>query len=301
MMEPLNTPVFVRAYVAPKDWEPKAFIPAGHDTDFTSDWSLTFDTETTVDAAQSLRVGFAQIRKAGELVREFVFFDGDLSDQDIAVILDYADRHKLQAITIEAFRKKFLEIGYRMNGAVIGFNLPFDISRIALSHGAAKTTMQGGFSFRLSSWKSEPRVRVKHLSAVAALIDFAKPFKQLRGKGSRNRDIDVPHNSGCFIDVKTIAAALLSKRFKLETLAVFLGTTPKEQIEEHGGPITFQYLDYARGDVQTTWECYQKLAGIYRGFGLSTPLHRILSEASIGKALLREMNIRPLLVGGGHV
>ena len=300
-MEPLNTPIFVRAYMEPKDWEPKAFQVAGYEADLTSDWSLTFDNETTTDPAQSLRVGFAQIHKAGELVSELVFFDENLSDADISVILDYADTKNLQAITIEAFRKKFIEIGYRMNGAVIGFNLPFDISRIALSHGAAKGTMQGGFSFRLSPWKSEPRVRVKHLSAVAALIDFAKPFKQLRGKGSRNRDVDVPHNSGCFIDVKTIAAALLSKRFKLETLAVFLGATPKEQTEAHGGPITFQYLDYARGDVQTTWECYQKLADIYRGFGLSTPLRRILSEASIGKALLREMNIRPLLVGGGHV
>lgn len=299
-MERLETPLYVRAYMEPKDWEPKAFIPAGHETDLTSDWSLTFDTETTVDAAQSLRAGFAQIRKAGILMSEFVFFDGHLSDQDIAVILDYAERHSLQAMTIEAFRKKFIEIGYQMNGAIIGFNLPFDISRIALSHGVARGALRGGFSFQLSPWKSDPRVRVKHLSAVAALIDFARPFKQLRGKGSRNRNVDVPHNRGCFIDVKTIAAALLSKRFNLATLAECLGATPKEQTEEHGGPMTFQYLDYARGDVQTTWECYERLANIYQGFGLSTPLHRILSEASIGKALLREMNIRPLLVGRGH-
>jgi hypothetical protein len=285
----------------PKDWEPKAFIPAGQEMDLTSDWSLTFDTETTVDAAQSLRVGFAQIRKAGALINEIAFFDGHLSDQDIAVILDYAERHSLQAMTIEAFRKKFIEIGYRMNGAIIGFNLPFDISRIALSHGVARGALRGGFSFRLSPWKSEPRIRVKHLSAVAALIDFAKPFKQLRGKGSRNRDVDVPHNRGCFIDVKTIAAALLSKRFSLKTLAEFLKVTEKEETQEHGGPITTAYLDYARCDVQTTWECYEKLAKMYRDFGLSTPLHRILSEASIGKALLREMNIRPLLTGGENV
>lgn len=300
-MEHLQTPLYVRAYMEPKDWQPKAFNPAGYEADLTSDWSLTFDTETTTDPAQSLRVGFAQIRKAGELVKEIAFFDGNLSDTDLSVILDYADGHNLQAMTIEAFRKKFIEIGYRMNGAIIGFNLPFDISRIALSHGVARGALRGGFSFQFSPWKSEPRVRIKHLSAVAALIDFAKPFKQLRGKGSRNRDVDVPHNRGCFIDVKTIAAALLSKRFKLATLAEFLKVTEKRETEEHGGPITSDYLDYARGDVQTTWECYEKLAKTYQGFGLSTPLHRILSEASIGKALLREMNIRPLLVGGGHV
>jgi hypothetical protein len=300
-MERLETPLFIRAYMEPKGWEPKAFNPAGYEVALTSDWSLTFDTETTVEAAQSLRVGFAQIRKAGVLVKELVFFDKTLDDHDIAVVLDYADSAGIQAITVEALRRKLIDIGYRMNGAIIGFNLPFDISRIALSHGVARGALRGGFSFRLSPWKSEPRIRVKHLSAVAALIDFAKPFKQLRGKGSRNRDVDVPHNRGSFIDVKTIAAALLSKRFKLATLAEFLGATPKEQTEEHGGPMTFQYLDYARGDVQTTWECYEKLSKIYQGFGLSTPLHRILSEASIGKALLREMNIRPLLAGGENV
>ncbi|MBV5262185.1 hypothetical protein FLX56_27740 [Synechococcus moorigangaii CMS01] len=57
-------------------------------------------------------------------------------------------------------------------------------------------------------------------------------------------------------------------------------------------------LDYARADVQTTWECYQELTKRYAELGLSTPIGRILSEASLGKALLDKMGIRPLLSGG---
>ncbi len=46
--------------------------------------------------------------------------------------------------------------------------------------------------------------------------------------------------------------------------------------------------------MQVTWECYERLAGDYARYGLTqTPLHRIYSEASLGKACLREMGVRP--------
>ncbi|MGI8474945.1 MAG: hypothetical protein ACR2OO_01010, partial [Thermomicrobiales bacterium] len=48
------------------------------------------------------------------------------------------------------------------------------------------------------------------------------------------------------------------------------------------------------GDVQVIWECFQSLHGRYIRYGLTqTPVHRIYSEASLGKACLREMNIQP--------
>ena len=45
----------------------------GNDT--PSPWTLVFDTETTIDAAQQLRVGFYQVRKDEGLDREGVFYD----------------------------------------------------------------------------------------------------------------------------------------------------------------------------------------------------------------------------------
>ena len=51
---------------------------------------------------------------------------------------------------------------------------------------------------------------------------------------------------------------------------------------------------YARNDVQVTWECYCKLLekNSEHRFTQTAP-HRIFSEASIGKAYFKEMNIRP--------
>ncbi|WP_026180796.1 3'-5' exonuclease family protein [Henriciella marina] len=296
-MSVLETDLFIRAYTEPPNWTPKVFRPAGFEFDITSDWQVIFDTETTVDALQKLRVGFAQVRHAGTLKYEVIFIADELPDADLAVVLAYASAHDLDVIPIEAFRRTIiLDIGYLANGAIIGFNLPFDIARIALASGEARGSMFGGFTFRLTRWKSDPNIRIKHLNPTTALIDFAAPGKPKQPRSMRKRNVKPASNRGTFIDAKTIAAALLTGRYSLAALAKRLNTpTQKQETEEHGGPLTPEYLSYARDDVQATWECYEALAKIYAGFGLSTPLKRILSEASLGKALLREMNIRPLL------
>ena len=299
-MTMFETELFVRAYSEAPNRKPLSAKERFAKPDLTSDWQVIFDTETTVDAVQKLRVGICQVRKAGILQREFIFPADDLTDDDLLVVRDYAAASDLELISLEEFRKEIiLKICYKANGTMIGFNLPFDIARIALSSGVGRGNMRGGFTFALSEWKSDPNIRVKHLNATAALIDYAKPGKQLDGRGMRNRGQKVDHNRGSFVDVKTIAAALLTGRYSLKRLAERLETkTQKLETEEHGGPITFGYLDYARADVQATWECYEKLAAMYAEFELDVPLHRILSEASIGKALLRKMQIKPLLYHG---
>ena len=104
----------------------------------------------------------------------------------------------------------------------------------------------------------------------------------------------VPTVRGFFVDAHTLGAALTGENLKLGTLAQKLGVTAKTAPDEFGGPITANFLAYAVNDVQVTWECYEKLAHRYASFGLSqTPVHRVYSEASIGKGLLREIGIRP--------
>ena len=189
----------------------------------------------------------------------------------------------------------FLKYGDTRCGTIVGFNLPFDLSRIALDHGPARRHMRGGFSFHMTPNNDDPRVRVKHLSPRAALIDFATPGDQDTPRGMRNRDLKVPVFRGHFVDVKTIAGALISRRFSLRSLAEFLETpTQKHETDEHG-EITTDYLDYARADVQVTWECFNELSRRFAKHGLSKAIDRILSEASIGKAYLQEMGIKPFL------
>jgi hypothetical protein len=265
--------------------------------DEPSEWTLVFDCETTVDAAQRLRFGFYQVRRGMVLEEEGVFFDEAALILGEETLLREYCRTQLNLITAAEFRTAvFLKYGYVRRAMVVGFNLPFDISRIAVGHGAARREMRGGFSFDLTGNPTDPRVRVKHLSPRAALVDFGVPGEQETPRAWRKRGQQVRAYRGHFVDIKTLAFAVLSRRFSLHTLAAELGTpTQKHEANEHGVAVTEAYVDYARADVQVTWECYIALKQRYEEHELAKSADRMLSEASIGKAYLQQMGIKPLL------
>jgi hypothetical protein len=111
----------------------------------------------------------------------------------------------------------------------------------------------------------------------------------------RRRKLKPIPRQGYFADLRTLAAALTSRSFDLAGLAEFLQTEHRKlKTQEHGQSITDNYLVYARQDVQVTWECYCALLEKFAQHNFRGTLpHRIFSEASIGKAYFREMNIRP--------
>lgn len=301
--------VSLRAYAGPT-WRklPDLYAPkkkAGFNSPLPpSNWSLTFDTETTTDAGQALRFGTYQLRKVDEIREGGIFYDEEgVSKTELTVLRGYAKAHCLKLITRDEFvNEVFYRKAYQLRATIVGFNLPFDISRIAISHGSARApkadianAMRGGFTFKLSKQKIYPNIRVKHMSRKAALISFAAPMKQRDGRGHRNRGIKNRVRRGHFIDAKTLSSALFSKGFSLRSLSKFLGVnTPKMDFEDYDAPINEEFIRYAVADVQSTWECYSELITRYGKLDLSqsTP-EKIYSEAGIGKAYIREMGIAP--------
>jgi hypothetical protein len=186
-----------------------------------------------------------------------------------------------------------------LGAQIVGFNLPFDLSRLAIGHGSARGNMRGGFSLMLS--KKRPRVAVKHISQRAALIQFRAP----RPPKQQDQDPDPhdPHETeaspdpdrGYFVDVKTLAAALTSQSHSLASLSEMLRVKhQKRETEDHGDELTPEYIQYLLLDVQTTWECFEVLAKRFQGFGLTEAgLYDLFSEASLGKAYLSTMKIKP--------
>jgi hypothetical protein len=265
---------------------------------------LVFDTETTIDARQRVRVLFYQLRISGRLDEEGAAYDaGALKPREIATLRAYCLARGLpEPITLDGFREEvFLGKGYDCGAEIVGFNLPFDLSRIAMDASAARVTkhrrkMRDAFTFKLSSNSRRPNVQVKHLSARACVIEFTAEYRQRSSRPDRKRDDYVPVHRGHFTDVKTLAAALTSRSHSLKSLTVSLGTpTQKEESDEHGGTLTFAYLDYARSDVQATWECFAALVAKFRSYGLGTAHWEILSEASLGKATLSALGVQSWL------
>lgn len=287
--------ISVRAFVPPP--KTKTF-PRNKLSQGPSEWTLVFDTETTTDARQALRFGTYQVRRRDQLVEAGIFFSGEeLNKSEQAIIRRCASSHGLRLMTKEEFVEEvFYGIGYDLRATIVGFNLPFDLSRLAIRHGVARgKTMRGGFTLQLSRFRWRPHIQMRHLNARASLIQFTKPWKRHDTRGMRKRGIKVTPRRGPFIDVKTLAAALFSKSFSLGALSEFLKTENRKGVtDEHGGPLTTAYVAYAVQDVQVTWECYRALVSRFENHRLTqTRVSQILSEASLGKAYLREMGGRP--------
>lgn len=120
--------------------------------------------------------------------------------------------------------------------------------------------MKADFTFKLTTQKIYPAVRIKHMSQRAASISFAATMQQLDSRGQRKRELPTPIRRGHFIDVKTLAGALFARGFSLASLSQFLKVdNPKLDFDDFDGPITDDMARYAVRDVQATWECYREV------------------------------------------
>lgn len=269
-----------------------------------SSWGLIFDTETMTDAGQSLRFGTYQVRNKCELKEAGIFYDpeGIMADE-LDTLRSHADANGLRLLSLEQFIDViFFGIGWRLRAAIVGFNLPFDMSRLAFRPGSARSRedgsgndMRGGFTFSLSRQKIYPNVLVKHVSQRMAFIRFAGTIGAIDSRSARGRKDFAPIRRGHFIDVKTLAGALFARSFSLGQLSEFLKVEhPKLDFDDFAGPMTDEMARYAVRDTQTTWECYVELLARLRKLGLPDLLpEKVYSEASIGKAYIRAMGVVP--------
>ena len=293
-----HLPLAIRAFATPtvRGWDTPSDKP-GRKPSFkpASPWVIVFDTETTSDAAQSLRFGTFQVRHKGVKHREGIFYAPDgVTAKELRTLKAYAAKHRLELLSRDEFADDvFYGIGYWCRAMIVGFNLPFDISRVALRHGPARGDMRGGFTFALSENRFNVNVRVKHRSQSAAFIKFAGQPKQLDGNTDRKHGRKAPSNDGHFLDVKTLAKALLSRSFTLAGLCEYLDTKDKKlPFDKFEGPVTPEMVRYAVRDVEATWQCFEDLLARFNRLELAARPEKIISEASIGKAYLRGMGIQ---------
>jgi hypothetical protein len=259
--------------------------------------ALVWDTEDFDDVAQQLRVGGYGVYCGHDLVEAGFFCDPlSLTDSERSLLFHYAAERNLQVRTVVEFIEYvFFPIVYERHGLCITFNGPFDIARLAMSHGPAQRplSMRGGFTFGLSSDDRWPHIQIKHRNNRSHLIRFTNPVGQITPRGMRKRGMKVPAFRGFFVDVRSLAGALLGGSWPLKELSEhFKVKDPKLSEPDFSGPIDARYLEYSLRDPLTTWECFEILRDRYDSYGLTlTPISRIISEASLGKACLRQMGI----------
>jgi hypothetical protein len=261
---------------------------------------LVFDTETTTDGSQRLLYGFFRIYRDNELSEEAIFAVDDLSDGDVKTIHAFAREHGLRVYSREEFVDDvFYPEVYGAGALCVGFNLPFDLTRIAVRAGAGRGSNRRRFNVQLSRRIRWPRLHIESASARAAFIQFTWK-KHLA-------DWEKPFFRGRFADLSTLAGAFTGRRLSLERAAEQFGTGARKSHTEDLGQVTRSALEYGRNDVLVTWQLYEALLGEYLRHPFASlanereqppdalAITRIYSAASIAKGYLRQLRVRPFL------
>jgi hypothetical protein len=181
----LQTQVAVRAY-APLERERHPRRRLG-----PPELVLVFDTETRVDHAQALLFGSYQIREAAGKLRQEGLIHGELDADEMAILRRYVAEHDsrtgghLRLHSRRSFlRQVFWPIAYKAHARVVGFNLPFDLSRLAWGWRRARN---GGFTLQLFEsvdaagrvWPDlyRPELTIKALDSKRNFSSFTAPAR----------------------------------------------------------------------------------------------------------------------------
>jgi hypothetical protein len=281
---------------------------------------LVFDTETRTDATQRLTFGSYRFIDDGQCREEGMFYADDLSSKERQVLEEYAQSHhpnvaedgfqQLRLMTRRGFVNRLYRAAYKTRCLLVGFNLPFDLSRIAFDAARARGRFAGGFSLGLWSYfdtsgcergnPHRPRIDIKQIDSKRALKGFTArkhpDAEDLIPEGSETNQPQQGYKfRGHFLDLRTLAFALTDRGYSLETACDAFGVEHGKQLAEAHGRITEEYIDYNRRDVLATQELAEKLLEEYAKHPIALQVTQAYSPASIGKMYLREMGITPIL------
>ena len=286
------TEIALRAYV--KRDASECIIGKIQDVEPNRSVVVVIDTETTADAYQNLLFGSCGIWISGRLHRSILFHPDALSKNDIRVLNTRAERAPVENVKLELMplsrliEEVFYPCVYDARAILVGFNLPFDLSRLGIRHGSARKKWRGGFTFALSESSFRPPIHVRSLDSTKAFIEFARPPR-------RNRSHERSPYKGCFVDLRTLGFALTNEKLTLElSCERFQTAHQKTQPTEHGR-ITREYVQYNINDILATHDLYVKMIERYDSFHLAKPPEKVYSPASIGKQYLKQMRIKSFL------
>ncbi len=249
---------------------------------------FVFDTETSTDSYQNLLFGSCGIWINGKQHQFYLFYDDNLKKNEVQIIKSYAKKHNYAVLSRKEFVEKvFYPFVYKARAKCVGFNLSFDVSRLGIFYSNSRK-FPNGFSIKLSGNSKNPRIMIKSLNSKASFIEFSR---NLRKKSEKIHE----YYKGCFVDLRTATFALTNNSYALEEALKDFGCELRKTHLDIHGKITEEYIGYNVNDTRSTYELYTKVLERYSLFGLRKDISELFSPASIGKAYLEEIGIKPFL------
>lgn len=283
---------------------------------------LVFDTETTTDDRQALTFGCWRYYRVTdgrlECFDEGLFHADDLAATNPAglrILRRYVTERQADTTNTgrrpirlfsraEFTRKVFHPAAYKARAAVVGFNLPFDLSRLAVGVGDSRSGDMGGFSFILhqgrdghSEQKHRPRVIIKNSDGPHSVMKFAKRHGPdlddlYRPDGEFDKNYGWP---GIFVDLRTLVFSLTGETLSLAAACDRFLTGQRKTAPEGHGRISASYIDYCRQDVASTASLYEVAAAEFDRHPVNLAIDKSFSPASLAKAYLDAQGITPPL------
>ncbi len=311
---------YVRCFVEPTNERKQGKRPAdGWRSLRYGERVLVFDTETTSRSGpdQSLLVGGYLVAqwddKRGDYAVEErgLFLPDDAGQEHRRLVERFACERGLEVKSRTEFARILIQEGYELGSLVVSFNLPFDLSRIATKWGPGRGAYRTGFRLVLINVYSAPRIRLRTTTRPRAFIEWGSC------RTTRRREGDRSVFRGRFVDLHRWTYAMGWGKLTLEEACEAAGIPYRKRPVEYGR-LSEDLLAYLVEDVEATYKLYLSLRRewnklpftpipsppIAPGSGpedtpdldpTSIPPHRLQSPASLSKALLRKMGIRPLL------
>jgi hypothetical protein len=265
--------------------------------------ALVFDTETLGGPAQRLLVLVWRLYRdrwdqapGTTCIEEGIAYPDDLPEQDpqgLRVLRDYVDDPRNEAGVAPGYPqrvqvqplswwldKRLYRYGFdhRNRCDVVGFNLPFDLGRVASHWAPARGYYRGGWSLgiwgRFDDHGAWHDLRYRRRLLMRAI----DPRRTLFGWGSLTEgERDQPDWKGSearFVDLHTLTFALTDKNLTLEGACAAFGDTYEKRSVRYGA-IDPRLLRYAREDVEHTAILYRNcLAELRRHEGIDLEPHR---------------------------
>lgn len=245
---------------------------------------LVFDTETTVDHYQNLKIGYFKLYQSGFLQRHGLFYHPYmLDDKEIQILETYAAKERIPLCEVDEFIDDvFYKEVYENRSLCIGFNLPFDISRLAFDVGQSRKNNKGGFTLHLSLRQWNPPVIIKKIGSAHTMKFSTLVGSKLRG-----------YFPGYFLDIQTLAEVLYKvEHLSLARLGDLLNLKNKKIDGGEHGRVTEKYIEYNIRDVVCTYEAYTRVMEELNRYEIDIPPTKIFSSASLGKHVLQQLGIR---------
>jgi hypothetical protein len=266
--------------------------------------ALVFDTETTTDSRQELTFGcfrrYELKRSHYRCVEEGLFYAEDLKSVDRAALERYVrnplnapgtdnfpPQLKLKLMSRNAFVRKILWGTVRRGDLVVGFNLPFDLSRLAVKFATAKKDAWSlALTLRKSRRSGKSEIDIERPRIVITSMNSKSAFFRLSSKWRPDEWGNEPR----FLDLRTLTFALRNVAYRLSSACKAFNVRGKMS-HTPTGRITPKEIEYGREDVAATGRLLDAAKQEFDRHPIELRPEAAYSPASIAKAYLDSMEI----------